>query len=350
MTPTFTEAHPYAEIFALHEDNLGELGKRIKMNGLREPIVKLGDLILDGRRRERGCHHAGVKPVYRQFGTRKTDGDDPLEFVIDLNLHRRHLGEGERALAAARYATAQAGRPKPSPAGAIIPDEPPTNEAAAKRFKTTVGKIRRAKVIIEGGSAKLIKAVRDDAISLSDAEKISKLPPKAQNRAVKAVLAKEATSVWEAAHPMCARCQEAGRQEDCGACKHKHEQFCAGKKIVEQAPANLTDECGQLVPMHLIPVFETIQLFKTAMSKLTSCAKAMKKVETSAARTAKPIEKNAHYVKYYATFYSCRRRVEAMRPWCVCPKCDGEGCEHCQELGWMTFEMFEATKPQSKVS
>ena len=102
-----TPVHDYAAIFPLTEGQpLWDLSDRIKLNGLREPIVLLDGKILDGRRRELGCLRAGVDPKYRKFGSRKEDGNDPLEFVIDLNLHRRHLGEGDRALAAARYATA----------------------------------------------------------------------------------------------------------------------------------------------------------------------------------------------------------------------------------------------------
>ena len=144
---TFTPAHEYAEIFSLHEDGIPDLAKRIKANGLREPIVRLDGKTLDGRRRERACAYAGVKPNYREFGSKKSDGDDPLEFVIDINLHRRHLGDGERILAAARYATAKAGRigkntktaqPEPFNGSAdhapATTDAPRTNQEAAEKF------------------------------------------------------------------------------------------------------------------------------------------------------------------------------------------------------------------------
>ena len=43
----------------------------------------------------RACQAAGVRPEFRQY-----DGDQPVEFVIALNLNRRHLTEGQKAFVA----------------------------------------------------------------------------------------------------------------------------------------------------------------------------------------------------------------------------------------------------------
>jgi len=63
-----------------------DLVASIKVNGLREPIVLFEDMILDGRNRARACELAGVEPSFTPFRE-----DDPTSFVIDKNLHRRHL-------------------------------------------------------------------------------------------------------------------------------------------------------------------------------------------------------------------------------------------------------------------
>jgi ParB-like chromosome segregation protein Spo0J len=183
MIPAFTPAHEFAEIFSLHEHDLLDLSKRIGANGLREPCVLLDGKMLDGRRRERACHKAGVKPSYRDFGSRKTDGDDPLEFVIDLNLHRRHLGEGERALAAAKYAKARDG--KPSQLATVT--EEPTNKDAAKKFDVSESKVDRAKKVVANGVPELQEAVADETITVSDAAKVADAKPSVQRKAVQDV-------------------------------------------------------------------------------------------------------------------------------------------------------------------
>ena len=93
MTTTeVLEFHPLAEIFPLMEgDQLTVLANSIKLHGLREPPIVFEGKVLDGRNRYRACLEAGVEPTFRPFC-----GDDPVAFVIDLNLHRRHLTPKQR--------------------------------------------------------------------------------------------------------------------------------------------------------------------------------------------------------------------------------------------------------------
>jgi ParB-like chromosome segregation protein Spo0J len=91
------ESHPLANLFPLLEGSeFEELVADIKANGLVEPIVMFEDKILDGRNRYRACLAAGVEPAFRPFM-----GDDPLAYIISLNLRRRHLtAEQKRELIA----------------------------------------------------------------------------------------------------------------------------------------------------------------------------------------------------------------------------------------------------------
>src|SRR5262245_5069971 len=105
--------HPLANIFPLIEGTeFDDLVADIKVNGLHDPIVIHNDLILDGRNRYRACLAAGVDPAFVPYR-----GDDPVAFVISVNLRRRHLDESQRAMVAAKLATLKRGDNQHSPIG-----------------------------------------------------------------------------------------------------------------------------------------------------------------------------------------------------------------------------------------
>ncbi len=93
---TAYKVHPAAALFPLMgETELQALADDIREHGLRQPIILLGVLILDGRNRWKACHLAGVEPRTVQF-----KGQDPVAFVLSQNLHRRHLTASQRACVA----------------------------------------------------------------------------------------------------------------------------------------------------------------------------------------------------------------------------------------------------------
>ena len=84
----------------------------IKERGLLEPVwLTPAGVLLDGRNRARACEAAGVN-----ITTRIYTGGDPVGFVVSMNLTRRHLTTGQRAMLALEVeqliaATNRAGRP-----------------------------------------------------------------------------------------------------------------------------------------------------------------------------------------------------------------------------------------------
>ena len=90
------EVHQFANLFPMsNAEDFDGLKEDIKKNGLLEPIWLFGGKVLDGRNRLKACQETQVKPVFRDY-----EGDAPLDFVISLNLKRRHLNASQRAAVA----------------------------------------------------------------------------------------------------------------------------------------------------------------------------------------------------------------------------------------------------------
>ena len=90
-------SHPAAGIFPLMSGSeFQELCDSIRENGQREPIKRLSDgRIVDGRNRHQACQLIGIEPLFETVGI---DDQAVMEFVIDENLHRRHLDATQRAV------------------------------------------------------------------------------------------------------------------------------------------------------------------------------------------------------------------------------------------------------------
>lgn len=86
--------HEAANIFPmLKESDLELLAADIKKRGLLTPILLTEGKILDGRNRYLACLRVGVEPRFEQW-----NGDDPYMTGWSLNVERRHLEQGSRAV------------------------------------------------------------------------------------------------------------------------------------------------------------------------------------------------------------------------------------------------------------
>src|SRR6516164_4325602 len=91
---TTLEPHPFSKMFPpISEEAFGKLAADIKLHGLRQHIVLYQGKILDGNNRYRACSLAGRKPTFADF----TGIDaDARNYVISVNIHRRHLSPDQR--------------------------------------------------------------------------------------------------------------------------------------------------------------------------------------------------------------------------------------------------------------
>jgi ParB-like chromosome segregation protein Spo0J len=94
---TIKSIHPVADLFPyLDGDEYSDLVASIREHGQHTAVVVHDGVLLDGRNRLRACVDAGVKPLAAEY-----TGDDTDSYALSVNIDRRHLSKGQRAMIAA---------------------------------------------------------------------------------------------------------------------------------------------------------------------------------------------------------------------------------------------------------
>jgi hypothetical protein len=186
--------HEAANIMPLDEENIRELSENIKTHGQRVPIELLDGKIIDGRRRLKACQIIGATPVVKEVSV-----DDPIAYVLSLNLHRRHLNESQRAMVAARarkfYDDAAKQRQKEGGsvggkvAHASVKGVESLPQASIGRSRDLAGKalgvsgksVDYASRVQNCGTPKLQQAVDAGKVSVSYAARMTTLPTEKQD-------------------------------------------------------------------------------------------------------------------------------------------------------------------------
>ena len=191
--------HPAAELFPVMDEAVfAALVADIAAHGQREPILVLDGQVIDGRHRLRACEQLGLEPLVRQVSA---DDGDPFGLVVSLNLHRRHLSEGQRAIIAARLATLPHGRPDANAQICAF-----TQDEAAQHLKVSRRTVQHARAVLDHGIDELQAAVKGGEISVSAAAELSRLPADTQ----RAALTKTPEEIRAIAREVKARIKEAG--------------------------------------------------------------------------------------------------------------------------------------------
>jgi ParB-like chromosome segregation protein Spo0J len=171
------EFHPLANLFPIIEGTeFDELVADIRQHGVREIVWLYDGKILDGRNRYRAAQIASVPcptMVYK--------GDNPIAFVVSLNLRRRHLDESQRALVAAKLANMRQGeRSDLAPNGAKLISQ----TDAAELLNVSRRNVQRARQVIDDGADELVGAVERGAVSVSLAADIARNATKEEQREI----------------------------------------------------------------------------------------------------------------------------------------------------------------------
>lgn len=188
------EAHEYSLVFPdMEADQFAQLVHDIKARGLLHEIVLFEGKILDGRHRYRACLEANVTPRFRTF-----KGDDPSGYVVSENLSRRHLSASQLGMVAASLAEVECERARRRSLlnlkqGDVSPMEPigsvgektgRTAVLVARKLNIGQTTAQRGMTVRKKGIPDVVKAVENGVVKISEAEKIVKLSPAAQQRII----------------------------------------------------------------------------------------------------------------------------------------------------------------------
>src|SRR5574343_38168 len=169
------EFHEAANIFPLIAgEEFDALVKDISENGLKQPIYLYEGKIIDGRNRYRACLQAGRDA---KFTTIK-DIENPISFVISLNIHRRHLTPSQRAAVAVdieTYFAAEARRRmvagKKVPSGKISGGSGDARDQAAAVVGSVSGRYVSSAKFIKQSDESLFEKVKSGTISIQEAKR-----------------------------------------------------------------------------------------------------------------------------------------------------------------------------------
>jgi len=157
-----------------------ELVEDIRTHGQREAIWVLPDgQVIDGRHRVLACAELGRSVDARVYhGT----GDAIVDFVVSLNLKRRHLNESQRAMVGARLANLERGdnqytKEHPQICGTSHAD-------AAKQMQVSTRSVESAAAVQRTGAPELVAAVDAGRVSVSAAADVATLPEDEQREVV----------------------------------------------------------------------------------------------------------------------------------------------------------------------
>jgi hypothetical protein len=158
---TRLENHPACSIVPeMDAADLAELEKDIREHGQRCPIYTFQGKVLDGRARLRVLRKLRIEPVIEKLDPQI----DPYDFVLSINVHRRHLTKSQIA--------------------SILAQSGDRTHAHLKAMGISNRLVQQAKKVHEIAAPSVIQAVDKGRMSLNLANRISSLPKDRQDAVV----------------------------------------------------------------------------------------------------------------------------------------------------------------------
>ncbi len=278
------KSHPYAEIFPMmSESEIKELAEDIHKHGCRSPIITYEGKILDGRNRYQACILVGTNPPLKEF-----TGNNPLNYVISANIHRRHLTTSQRAMAAEKIAKLYIGDNQHTKEDAQICA--PSQGDAAKKLKVSRRSVQSARRIAEASPEKA-REVAEGKKSLHQAEKEIK----------------------------------------------EHEE--------PPEELDFVDETGKEIPVEIRDDWLEAEKKSDLLSRLGKIKSEIK----AGLESQSPIwiaELNATVL---GEVNSVRNELRRLIPYAVCPTCSGQTrdtCTMCRKRGWISKFLWDTTVAQ----
>jgi len=220
----FNGSHPYTAIveaagYDLHvlaclfppmkPDEYEGLKTSLAQDGQQQPIMRFGDLVLDGVHRLAACIELELEPKFETFSG---VGKELRAYVLAQNLHRRHLSVAQRALIAAEMATGQHGGDRSDQAQ---DEASPTQREAAAALNVSERSVRQARKIQARADPEVLDAMRAGDISLNAAIKtIGKPEPRSARAVAKDIDGKRSTADRPELDPSAGYCAQCGQRAD----------------------------------------------------------------------------------------------------------------------------------------
>lgn len=311
--------HEYCTIFPYDESLLPDLEKSITINGQLEPIWTYEGKILDGRHRFKACEAAGIAPEFSPIPS----GIDPLDFVIQKNLHRRQLDTTQRSVVAARISNLRPGHQKSNAQNCAF-EGPPKNTGksedssanlsqgdAAKAMNVSRRSVQAAKKVIENAAPEIVEAAEKGEVKISDAAKIADKPKEEQKEALSKVKAGKAKTLTEA--------------------------------VEESQPERETDKNGEPWSDLALEMMGSVAKLQGIVRDCQAMIRTLNTMRDLDDKTGKadPVATRFDLAGWVSALKKVPDNFLCCKPHCNCPYCDGEGkkekkrCEPCKGQGWV---------------